>query len=219
MSGRQDSPHRFVFVRHAEAACNVMTADAVIERYDPHAPLTCRGRIQAETLAREMPEALVGDPVFSSPLRRALDTATPLARRHARSVRCDARLEEMSATRVFSPPLSLAAWDDLLDRRVAEPAAEVAPGIEPLAVQDERVRAFLRDRHERRDGDPLTLVVAHAFSIELAIIALLGLSTAVLTSFRLRLSNAAIHVVENDQLGRPSRLLLVNAQNHFGRWL
>lgn len=219
MSGQGGGPHRFVLIRHAEAACNVLSADARIEWYDPDAPLTPRGRRQAAALARKLPDALLGDPVFASPLRRARDTAAALARHRGLAVAEDERLAEMVCTARFAPPLSLAAWDMLLERRVASPDAEVAPGMEPLARQDARVRAFLRDRHARRGAAERTLIVAHAFTIELAILALLGLPLATLSTFRLRLSNAAVHVVENDEFGGPSRLLLINAKNHMGRWL
>jgi len=214
-----ETPHRFVLVRHAEAVCNVLTPDARIERYDMDAALTKRGEAQAAALASGLPDELVGDPIFCSPLRRARETAMPLAQQRRLAVVYDDRLAEMGATECFVPPLSMAEWDMLLERRAANPEAEVSPGIEPLSRQDARVRDFLRDRHAHRGDARCTLLVAHAFTIELAILALLGLQSAALTAFRLRLSNAAVHVVENNALGGLARLLLVNAKNHMTRWL
>jgi 5''-phosphoribostamycin phosphatase len=213
------SPHRFVLIRHAEASCNVLADDDLIETYDPEAPLTAQGREQAAALAQSLPNALLGSPIFASPMRRALETAHIIAEHRGGDVRVDDRLGEMNLRGKFDPPISVKAWDGLLAARIHHPDREPAPGMESLAEQDRRVTSFLRDRHRHRGQNQITFVLAHAFTIELALLALLGLDLGTLTKFRFRLSNSAVHIVENAELGGPSRLLLVNAKNHLHRWL
>lgn len=212
-------PHRFVFVRHAQAVCNTLADDALIVSHDRESPLTESGRRQARALAERMSPALLGDAIFCSPMRRARETAEAIAQAHGLPLRIDPRLEEVRAERPFDPPIAQSVWDRLLERRIRDRDVEVHPGVEPLREQSGRVREFLAQRHRERAGESVTLVVSHAFTIELAMMALLGLAPDALESFRFRLSNTAVHVVENDGIGLPSRLLLVNAKNHLETWL
>ena len=213
-------PHRFVFIRHAQATCNILQDDETVSQYDLAAPLTATGREQAAALAIGLPAALIGDAIFVSPLRRAVDTARALADRHDRPLCHDDRLAEMHVRTTFSPPLSLAAWDALLDRRVDTPEREPYPGMESLADQAHRVQSFLAQRWlERPERGGVTTVVSHAFTIELALFALLGLESALLRTFRIRISNAAVHVVDQSGPARQARLMLVNSRQHLGAWL
>jgi broad specificity phosphatase PhoE len=50
-------PHRFVFVRHAQAVCNTLADDALIVSHDRESPLTESGRRQAQALAERMSPA------------------------------------------------------------------------------------------------------------------------------------------------------------------
>lgn len=211
--------HRFVFIRHARALCNEQSEGTLIDSISPDAPLTVKGREQAQQLALMLPDALTGRQVFSSPLRRAVETACTIAVPRGLPLALDPRLEELRITQTLTPALSVQAWDQLLIQRLESPEQEVLPGVEPLLTQRSRVEDFLRERHARRGGEQLTLVVSHALTIELAINVLLGMESHVLRHWRIRISNAALHVVENDQLGGPSRLVLVNAKNHLGTLL
>ena len=73
---------RLIVVRHAKAAPG-----------DPDAsrPLTGKGRKAAAELARELRDAHP-DAVISSPLLRAVETATPIAKKSGLEVEIDARL-------------------------------------------------------------------------------------------------------------------------------
>ncbi len=77
---------RLILVRHAQAGGRG-------QPYGHDAPLTDAGRRQADLLAAALAEADVTT-VFSSPYRRAQDTAEPLRRRLGRSVDTDERLAE-----------------------------------------------------------------------------------------------------------------------------
>jgi broad specificity phosphatase PhoE len=211
--------HRFVFIRHAQAECNVLGDDDLVVSCGTDAPLTTLGYTQAQALADTLPAALRANSIHCSPMRRARQTAQALVDRHGLTLRPDARLEELRLREPLPQSLRQHAWDRLLEQRVATPRAAVLPGVEPLLEQFERVTDFLHDRHRQRGSEPVTLVVSHAFTIELALLALLGLGLDALGEFRFRLSNTGVHVVENDALGEGSRLLMVNALQHLGRWV
>lgn len=214
-----NSSHRFVFIRHAEAVCNVQADTAMLGLFDPHSPLTDVGKQQARQLAEALPQALIGKQIFCSPQRRAIDTATNLAARHGLRIMSDSRLEELRVNCPFPAPMTVNAWDALLEKRVSTPAEVVQPGIESLAAQRARLVDFLQQRHEQRGLEQVTLVVSHAYTIELAIHHLLGLGLAAFKQFRLRISHAAVHVVENERLGSTSRLVLTNGKHHLGNLL
>jgi probable phosphoglycerate mutase len=81
---------RLVFVRHGESTAN---ADGSLTCAIPGVPLTARGAQQAAALARDWS----GGPVaalWSSPMRRAVQTAEPLARALGLPVRVHERLYE-----------------------------------------------------------------------------------------------------------------------------
>lgn len=107
----------------------------------------------------------------------------------------------------------------MLQARIDDTVREAKPGVETVAAQQVRISDFLRQRHQFRGAEALTLVVSHALTIELAIMTLLGLEPAILQRWRLRISHTTLHVVENEALGGHSRLVLANGQNHLGLWL
>ena len=71
-------------VRHCEAAGQA-----------PDAPLTDAGLAQAEALAAALPRGAV-DKIISSPYKRAVQSITPFADRHALTIEIDDRLRERS---------------------------------------------------------------------------------------------------------------------------
>jgi 5''-phosphoribostamycin phosphatase/probable phosphoglycerate mutase len=93
------------------------------------------------------------------------------------------------------------------------------PGLESLQAQFERVQGFLSERHAARGGEEVSVIVSHALTIELAMLALLGLGAEAMQRFRFRLSNTGVHIIENDAIGAGARLLLVNSLSHLGRWV
>ncbi|NHB92785.1 histidine phosphatase family protein [Photorhabdus cinerea] len=211
--------HRFVFIRHAEATCNLQNDNMLISSVSPDSSLTHVGQQQTQLLADHFPQELLGAQIFCSPMCRAVQTANPLAMRHSLPLIHDERLEEVRITSPLTPPLSLSAWDAMLEERLDKPTTEVKPGVETVVAQQARVADFLLERHRHRSEEKLTVVVSHAFTIELAIFVLLGLELAMLQRWRIRISNTALHVVENEEVGGKSRLVLVNAKTHLGFWL
>lgn len=73
---------RLLLIRHAEAENNVTSTTRVITAQDPSEPrLTDEGRSQAVSLAHEFTAGRLPNPdaLYSSPMRRALDTAVTLS--------------------------------------------------------------------------------------------------------------------------------------------
>ncbi|WP_238139639.1 histidine phosphatase family protein [Roseateles aquatilis] len=238
--------HRFVLVRHAQADCNLLDDGAPLDASQADSPLTALGQRQAAALAAGLPEGWCEGPVFCSPMRRALDTATALARARGLALAIDPRLVEVAPTAASPTGLTQGDWDGFLTRRVAFPDRVLIPGVESLTAQFERVRSFLSELGERRSPSggadatseavrpgatraaheapsagarATTLIVSHATTVELALLALLGLELDALRRFRFRLSNTGVHVVESEGLGAPARLLMVNGLAHLGRWI
>lgn len=206
-------------MRHAQSTCNVLPDSHLINASHDQSPLTELGRRQAQALAGALPAALCGGRIFCSPMHRALETAGALAAARGLDIVTDARLEEVALRGERESPVSQADWDQILARRIRYPDQEVGPGVESLKSQFERVRAFLADRHETRGTEPVTLIVSHAMTLELALVSLLGLDVSVLQRFRFRLSNTGVHVVESGMPGTDARLLMVNALTHLDRWV
>ena len=84
--------HTVFFIRHGETDWN---AERRMQG-QREADLTARGREQAETNARAA-AALGVDAIYASPLRRARQSAEPLARRAGLDIVCDDRLKEWRA--------------------------------------------------------------------------------------------------------------------------
>ncbi|WP_157835569.1 histidine phosphatase family protein [Photorhabdus australis] len=211
--------HRFVFIRHAEATCNLQDDHVLISSVLPDSPLTEMGQQQAQLLADNFPKELIGDKIFSSPMVRAMQTAKFLTARYNLPLIPDERLEEVRIAPSLIPPLSLPEWDAMLEERLNSPTIKVRPEVETVIEQRARVTDFLRQRHQQRGREKVTLIVSHAFTIELAMFVLLGLEISPLQRWHMRISNTALHVIENEEIGGKSRLVLVNAKNHLRLWL
>lgn len=137
-----------LLIRHARAAGQ-----------DPDAPLTPEGEAQAAELANTL--AGVGvTRIVSSPWRRAVDTAWPLARRLGLTVEPDGRLTE----RVLSGR-DLPDWRTHLQASFGD--ADLAlPGGESGARARARILAALA---EARDPHGLSVVVTHGNLLALAL--------------------------------------------------
>lgn len=180
-----------VLVRHGESTW--IAAGRIQGRRDP--PLSPLGREQAWRVAARLadpgrPPALpipTGPPmaIWHSPLRRAAATARQVAAlRPGPPLVADVRLVEMG----------LGAWEGRSERRIAatdpafagwhrEPVRVTAPGGEPLAAVDRRVRAAARAILGRLAGSPAELppwgvIVAHEGALRVLLLALLDLPLA-----------------------------------------
>ena len=191
---------RLFLVRHGETESNRLSL--ALGRDD--VPLNERGLWQAERVA----QALAREPltaVYSSPLRRTLDTASAVAAPHGLDVRIERGLIEMDVGEVdgltFAEvgsryPGLLEAWAS--DEGPSKPL----PGGESLVDVDERAWATVQDLAARH-ADETVAAVTHNFVILSLLIRVLGIRLA---QFRhLRHSLAAVSIVDF----LPTRAVLV----------
>jgi broad specificity phosphatase PhoE len=184
-----------VFVRHGETPPN--REGLLLGRGDPE--LTERGRAQAKDLAL----ALAGldiTSVLTSPLRRARDTASPIAAECGLPVEVDERLIEIDFGEWEGQPL--ASIDaDLVARWHRDPDL-TPPGGESLVVVAERVAAFCKERL-RDETASSTVAVSHVSPIKAAVTWTLGVSPEL--AWRMRLDVASL-----TRIGRGPVLLSFN---------
>jgi probable phosphoglycerate mutase len=151
-------------VRHGETLWNVEG------RMQGHgdSPLSERGRLQAEALAGALSaEGL--DALYSSDLRRALDTARPIAAVLGLPVRPDARLRERHLGVLEGRTFAEVARDEpeLLARWQGTDPAWVVPGGESKQQKHARVVAALASIVERHAGERV-LAVTHGGGLDAA---------------------------------------------------
>jgi len=136
--------------------------------------LTPWGRRQAESVAAELRARLTATPrVFSSDLKRALQTAAPIAEAFAAGASSDPDLREASCGVAEGKPGS---W---LDERIALPPRDgnrldhrICEGAETRREVATRVYRFV-DRLFQATADPV-VIVTHGFALTFVISAWLG---------------------------------------------
>ena len=216
MTSTPESPLRLFLIRHGETAAN-REMRYLGSRDDP---LSERGHQQAEQLAHAL-EALPITAILSSPLRRALDTAEPIARRRALSVRPDARLREGSfgeweglsrqevQSRSEKDAALLQAWED--DPRSAP------PGGESLETVQNRMLELVAELQPECAGS-LVALVTHVGPIKALLAA--ALDVPIPAARRLFLDPGTISVID---WGKIPLIRLFNSHGHLGwesaRWM
>lgn len=170
-------------VRHGETEPN--RAGLLLGRADP--PLTDAGRAQADAVARSLCRSHAPIAVVSSPLQRAVATASAIAECAGVGVEVDERLVEIDYgewdERGFDdvPADELARW-----RRDPEFAP---PGGESLAAVQARAGACAQELLERA-GDGVVVAVSHVSPIKGAVAWAIGASPD--AAWRMRLDLASI---------------------------
>ncbi len=186
---------RLLLIRHGETAYNA--EQLALGQAD--IPLTERGHLQARALAEAIPGMASLSPisaVYSSPLQRALATATPLAEALGLPVQTEAGLIEMDIGEMEGQPFGQVRerYPDFLRDWFSERLADVPmPGGETMRqVQDRAWSAVetIRDRHP----EETIAAVAHNFVTLSLLCRTLGLPLAQFR--RLRHDLAALSIVE-----------------------
>ncbi len=150
------------FVRHGETATN--RAGLLLGRADP--PLTETGRAQANAVGAALAAGAAPLAVVTSPLQRAVETATAIASHFELDIERDERLIELDYgdwdERGFGdvPADELRAWR-------ADPTF-APPGGESLVAVQERTAECAAELLERA-GDGLVVAVSHVSPIKAAI--------------------------------------------------
>ena len=154
-------------VRHGESTWNVL---GLVQGHCDQARLTRRGTLQARAVAADLGARPIGT-LYASDLRRARQTAAPLAAALGRPVIRDARLRErclgvLEGTSLAALP---AAASGLRGGRVADPDAQPEGG-ESLRDFYRRVAAFAGDLAVRQADGPDAgdiAVVAHGGTLRM----------------------------------------------------
>jgi broad specificity phosphatase PhoE len=187
---------RLLIVPHAPTDWNAAG------RYQGHSDTTLSelGRRQARVLARRLKLERI-DAVYSSDLRRAVETVTAICEPRRLTWRCDARLRE----------LHFGAWEGLTYAEVqghyaqaltaweADPLLMAPPGGETLAQLAARVETFLAGLENVSDPDCTALVVAHRGSLRALLCLALGLPPEV--RWRFRIEPASLSALTLDPKG------------------
>lgn len=160
-----------IMIRHGATAWNAAG------RYQGRADLalSASGQAEAATVAERLASVPVAM-VFSSPLRRAAETASHVARPHAISVRHDAALVEIDygAWEGLTQPEIKQRWPDLLRQWKRAPEAVRFPGGESLIEARDRLRGFFARLPAGIEPGATVAVVTHQVLIRLAVLEQLG---------------------------------------------
>jgi broad specificity phosphatase PhoE len=208
---------RLILIRHAEVAAN--REFRYVGRQDD--PLTEVGQEQAQQLAQALAVAPI-DAIYSSPARRAMQTASPIAHAHQQEVQGESGLRECDFGRweglnrtdalALAPDEAdaFAAWEN--DLTLAPPGGESFTAMSERVCR--RVAALRQDHH----GQTIVLVT-HVGPLKAALCEAFG---APLTSmFHFFLDPASISLVTWRET-RPV-VHLLNGHAHLGedlsRWL
>lgn len=205
-----DARARILLVRHGET---VWHNDNRYAGASSDIDLTERGVEQARALAawssRRMPTA-----VFTSPVRRAVETARPSALELGLDLHQVEDLREVSFGVAEGRTIEeLTAMDAAAVQRFrADPAAHPFPGSEPLEDAALRAAAAIRGiARTHRHGS--ALVVGHNTLFRLALCELLGIPVGRYRTFLPRLDNCAVTEIDVPvDPHRPASLITLNVR-------
>lgn len=202
---------RIILVRHGQTAWN---AEMRVQGCLPHSdqPLNAHGSQQAELIA----QALASEPlaaIYASPLRRARQTAGPIAARHDLPVLIEDDLRELMQGswegRTFAEIRSAEA--DRLREWLTQPATFCLEDGESLSQLQERAWTVI-ERIVAAHPDSTVVVVTHFLTIMTVLCRALAMD---LTGFtRLRHDPAARSVLEFGG-ERGTRLASLNDTHHL----
>ncbi len=169
------------------------------------------GRRQAERLALALKEERVAA-IYSSPLRRARETAEAIARIHQLGVEFDEALKELDTGELDGLTFVEMGkhYSEFLKRWIEDASSVSLPGGESIRQLRERVWPMIERIAESHPND-VVIVVSHSFVIQCIICKALGIS---LSHYRrLRLNVGSISILEFGQRGIS--LLLFNDTCHL----
>jgi alpha-ribazole phosphatase len=196
-----DGTTRFILVRHGEP--------------EPSAAGRCYGRLDVALSERGLQQAvetaswLRSAPitaVYSSPSRRALETARPIAAAHALAVCAREELQEIDfgAFEGLTYEEAAARHPEIYSRWMSDPAGVTFPdgeSLRDLATRVLRIASELRERH--RGG--AVLIVAHAGVLRTLLGDALNMNAGDL--FRIDVACAGVSVIDHLDGARLVRLM------------
>ncbi len=199
---------RIILVRHGKTDWN---RELRIQGGSSDTPLNEEGRQQAENLASRLSQRSI-QAIYSSPLKRALETAQIIARHHNLEVVVEKSLREVEAGKLegaTSAELGM-RFSELLTR---DGVSKRVPGGESLADLQQRSWNFIQQSN-RKYTDGELVIVSHYFVILTIICSALMLPLSRITRFRL--STGCISIINLDE--KEARLELLNDTGYLAQF-
>jgi probable phosphoglycerate mutase len=197
-----------LLVRHAEAVPDPASPPDGTTYRD--LPLNARGREQAQSLAKRLARTRVTT-VYSSPLRRAAETAKAVATATRRAIAYDDRLREVEIGGLDEPmhPAEFGAHlDRLAELAIAHGGWSQMPGSEASESIRNRMRAAI-DAIVAEHAGRRIVVVSHAGAINAYLADVIGLAS----DFFFPAANTSISVVR--AAGAKRLLVTLNDVAHL----
>ena len=192
---------KLILVRHGETERN---AGARLQGGKSDLPLNEKGRNQARYLGL----ALKGEKleaIYSSPLKRALETAEAISAHHPMGVQSDPALAEIDMGAIDGLDLAQVkeSQADFWKRWRQEDYSVALPGGESvLQVQQRAWGAIQGIINRHREGS--VAVVGHAITLQTIITALLGAPLSSFTRFRLGVASITIFHIDDERISLVS---------------
>ena len=201
---------RYVLIRHGESVWN--GERRIQGNQDP--ALSSRGRRQADLLVAGLTDRLSKSvaAVYTSPLRRAAETAERIAGAFGFPIVPEPDIREMRLGRWEGMTVAeiQTAFPGTYERWLADPQTHPAPEGERLEVFGRRVTAAFDRMRAAHPGADLILV-SHGGPIKALVCYVLGLDVRWL--FRIKQDNTAVTAIEVDEATR--RVVLLNDTCHL----
>ncbi|MFH1174829.1 MAG: histidine phosphatase family protein [archaeon] len=148
------------FVRHGETMNNVL--NMTYDSSNNHAPLTLKGREQAEQTARKL-RNVPFQAVYASPFMRALETAHIINEPHNLPITVDERLQDRNhGVESMPDPQLVALYEEMSDKWTGK-----LPCGESFEEEKLRVQEFLQSVQKTEKN--CVLVVTHREPIQIAL--------------------------------------------------
>jgi broad specificity phosphatase PhoE len=206
---------RIILVRHGQTAWNVGAGGGERFRGRTDLPLDDTGLAQAHALAQRLADHPIVA-VYSSPLKRAVQTAQPIAQRLGLPVQPLPGIMDINYGdwQGLSHPEVAQVYPDLYQRWLEKPHLIRFPHGESLRQVRLRGMAALKEVAARHEGQVI-LLVAHQVVNKVLVCAMLGLDNS--HFWRIRQDNACINVFEHQD--EFFTAVLINDTCHLTREL
>ncbi|HEX7735031.1 MAG TPA: histidine phosphatase family protein [Ktedonobacteraceae bacterium] len=197
--GRADTRMKqtLLFIRHGQTTWNV---EHLLPGQLPGVPLTEVGREQAERLAEAL-KILPITAIISSPLERACDTASYLARVRELPVLTEDDLKDTDVGPWAGKNYNELRKEDSAWKDYVRDPTRAPEGVESFPQVQQRVVAAVESWLKREETGNYPAFVAHADVIKLLLAHYMGLETA--RAGWLNIENASVSIVELEEEQRP----------------
>ena len=199
---------RLILVRHGETAWN---RERRIQGGSSDVELNELGRKQVEMLALALKEAKI-DAIYSSPLKRALDTAIAIASYHRLAVQIEPDLREMEVGELEGVSITEigANFSQFLLQWRQGQGLEKLPGGESVADLADRMWATIQSINGKHQQETV-VVVSHYFAVVATICKALGWPLTRLE--RIRVQTGSISIIDLED--RQPRLVSLSDTCHL----